>query len=495
MHARSLAQASPYEAEATNGDTAPAPADTSADVIIIGAGMAGITTARWIVDNTDYSVIILEARERSGGRLYSVPTAYGRIDRGAMWIHGGVPGNPLYDLAVNLNASLSPQQDYFSAATFTSDNIPIISGSNSELLFEGWLNDMIFRIDTLRADPATNVSSLDMPLNQIYQEYIINQNITPQQQQTTNLMAHTAYQVLLNANLTDLSTLRYGDAKTLPAIDVLLMDGFDVLTNIMKMEPTPLDIRYNTSVTAINYGTEDGVTDNSVTVMTDDDVEYTGKYVVTTQSLGCLKKDENLAMFNPSLPEEKLKAINDMGMGVLDKVILVFDTPFWNETDFISREMPDLGGEWSIFMNNEKTIGVPALVALNTGDTARAIEEKTDEEILSEVMAVLRAMYGSSSTPVEATAGTDTSSASSTNIPDPSEYYVTRWANDPWSCGSYSYYAVGNEKNITAVLGEPVGRLLFAGEATSEYPATVLGAHVSGLREGERVATLLAQEQ
>jgi len=84
IHARSLAQTSSTEAEATNSDTATATAPeatTSADVIIIGAGMAGITTARWIKDNTDYSVIILEARERSGGRLYSIPTAYGKTNK------------------------------------------------------------------------------------------------------------------------------------------------------------------------------------------------------------------------------------------------------------------------------------------------------------------------------------------------------------------------------------------------------------------------------
>jgi hypothetical protein len=409
-----------------------------------------------------------------------------------MWIHDGVPGNPLYDLAVSLNSSLSPQQDYFSAATFTVDNQPIAGGSNRDALFEGWLTDVISRIDTLRTDPATNVSSLDMPISQIYDDYLKNNNISAQQQLTTNLMAHTSYQVLLNANMTDLSTLRYGDAKTLPAIDVLLENGFDSLTNILKMEPTPLDIRYNTTVTAIDYSGD------NVTVTTANGVEYTGKYVVTTQSLGCLKKKENLNIFQPALPDEKLQAISAMGMGVLDKVVLVFDTPFWNDTDFISREMPDLSGEWSIFLNNNRTLGIPALVALNAADTARAIEEKTDEEILGEVMAVLRAMYGSNSTTDATTAKISPSSPSNTtasNIPEPTEYYVTRWAKDPWSCGSYSYFAVGNEKNITAVLAEPVGRLLFAGEATSEHPATVLGAHSSGLREGKRVAKLLAQEQ
>jgi hypothetical protein len=77
IHARTLAP-SP-EAEPFPGNAAAIASSPSADVIVIGAGMAGITTARWIVDNTNYSVIILEARERSGGRLYSVPTTHGKL--------------------------------------------------------------------------------------------------------------------------------------------------------------------------------------------------------------------------------------------------------------------------------------------------------------------------------------------------------------------------------------------------------------------------------
>lgn len=52
---------------------------------------------------------------------------------------------------------------------------------------------------------------------------------------------------------------------------------------------------------------------------------------------------------------------------------------------------------------------------------------------------------------------------------------------------------MGNPRNITAALAEPVGRLLFAGEATSDHPATVLGALLSGQREAERLQGLLAQ--
>jgi hypothetical protein len=58
-----------------------------------------------------------------------------------------------------------------------------------------------------------------------------------------HLVMHTNFQVLLNDNVTRLSALRYGDAKTLPAIDVLLPQGFDSLVNALKQG---LDIRYNT---------------------------------------------------------------------------------------------------------------------------------------------------------------------------------------------------------------------------------------------------------
>jgi hypothetical protein len=100
------------------------------------------------------------------------------------------------------------------------------------------------------------------------------------------------------------------------------------------------------------------------------------------------------------------------------------------------------------------------------------------------------------------------------SIPNPTQTSVTRWHSDPFSRGGYSFFAVGNQKNITAALAQPEGRLLFAGEATSSKPATgggrqlalalhlntpppagvtaplwhaVLGAYLSGLREAQRV--------
>ena len=76
------------------------------------------------------------------------------------------------------------------------------------------------------------------------------------------------------------------------------------------------------------------------------------------------------------------------------------------------------------------------------------------------------------------------------DVPDPIATHVTRWREDPWARGSYSYLPIGARWEDMRALGEPVGeRLLFAGEATEPLIyATVHGALASGLREARRIA-------
>lgn len=136
------------------------------------------------------------------------------------------------------------------------------------------------------------------------------------------------------------------------------------------------------------------------------------------------------------------------------------------------RQATDLSGLWSTFLSFQRLLGAPVLVALHSADTARMLEGMADAEVVADAMRVLRTMYP--------------------GAPQPKETLVTRWAADPYAFGSYSYFAVGNPKNITDAIAKPFGRVLFAGEASSDKPATVLGAHLSGLREAARVASLLS---
>ncbi|MEK9164377.1 MAG: FAD-dependent oxidoreductase, partial [Chloroflexota bacterium] len=160
--------------------------------------------------------------------------------------------------------------------------------------------------------------------------------------------------------------------------------------------------------------------------------------------------------------------------GVLNKVYLRFAAAFWAEddTDWIGY-IPEKKGEWGEYLNIYHYTGQPILLCFNAGEYGLAIEKLSDGEIVAAAMKTLRQMYGD-------------------DIPEPEAWLITRWGSDPFAYGSYSHAAPGATEDDFAALAEPVGdRLFFAGEATSEYSATVHGAYLSGVREAGRIAELM----
>ncbi|EFN59192.1 hypothetical protein CHLNCDRAFT_50047 [Chlorella variabilis] len=421
------------------------------DVVVVGAGMAGIAAARTLAE-AGLRVLVLEGRDRAGGRLASIQVLGGFVDAGAMWIHEGQPGNALYDLALGMGLAVSPQQNYNSLTIYSAANGTRASPLSYARTYRQLQTKLVPEIQRMRSTPGT----ADASLAAVYAAFLDQSSFTPSEVGQANSMwvvfavwrhgyayraTHGActpsgscsLQALLNGNATQLSTLRLGDAKSIPAVDVMISEGFNAVADVLKQG---LDIQYGAVVTGIERGAE------AVTVTTADGGAYGAEYAI--------------------------------GYGLLDKVMLVFNTTFWDAgSDFILREMPDLSGRFAVFLNYNKLFpGINALVAIHVADTAAALEQQSDAEVVGEGMAVLRQLYGAA-------------------VPDPIQVTVTRWAADPFSRGSYSFFAVGNPKSITAELEAPVGRLLFAGEATSDKPATVLGAYLSGLREAKRVLGLL----
>jgi len=428
---------------------------TEYDVIVVGAGMAGVTAARRLADLGVDNVLVLEARDRVGGRTFSVDTPYaGNVDLGAMWIHEGQAGNPLFDLAVNNSEPLSRLQNYNSGAVYdlSGQRLPLIEWARAYAGLGAFRRGITDYQKAADADPSVpDVSIWDM-----YR--YSTQDFPAEQMPAANVQLHANFQVLLNGNVTDLSVLRYGDAKTLPALDVFLFNGFD---SLVKLQTPGLDIRLESPVAEIDQSDAD----QPVAVTLQDGSVLTAKYVLSTEPLGCLKASN--INYVPELPEAKREAIRDMGFGVLDKAILVYDASYWAEEDFIMQTMETMSGEWKVYLNYDAVMEKPVLVALNVADTAKDLETKDDAELQAELLAALRVIYPT--------------------LPDPLEFYATRWYEDPWSRGAYSYYAVDNPKNITQTIGEAAGRVLFAGEAASGKPGTVLGAYLSGLDRADEL--------
>uniref|UniRef100_A0A673BZP6 Lysine-specific histone demethylase n=1 Tax=Sphaeramia orbicularis TaxID=375764 RepID=A0A673BZP6_9TELE len=245
-----------------------------------------------------------------------------------------------------------------------------------------------------------------------------------------------------------------------------------------------LDIKLNTAVRQVRY-TASGCEVIAVnTRSTTQTFIYKCDAVLCTLPLGVLKQQPPAVQFVPPLPEWKTAAIQRMGFGNLNKVVLCFDRVFWDPSVNLFGHVGSTTasrGELFLFWNLYKA---PILLALMAGEAAGIMENISDDVIVGRCLAILKGIFGSSA------------------VPQPKETVVTRWRADPWARGSYSYVAAGSSGNdydlmaqpITpgpAIPGasQPVPRLFFGGEHTiRNYPATVHGALLSGLREAGRIA-------
>lgn len=166
------------------------------------------------------------------------------------------------------------------------------------------------------------------------------------------------------------------------------------------------------------------------------------------------------------------------------QVILLYDEPFWDDdrdmfgllneaerkasldpADYAKRR-----GRFYLIWNCTKISGRPMLIALMAGNAAYQAETTDTTSLLAEVEERLCSIYPHSP------------------LPKPREVIVTRWKQDPFSRGTYSYVGPKTQPGDYDLMAKPVGNLHFAGEATcGTHPATVHGAFLSGLRVASEV--------
>jgi monoamine oxidase len=259
-----------------------------------------------------------------------------------------------------------------------------------------------------------------------------------------------------------------------------VIGGYQQVPRAIWRFPEKLDVRTNKAVTRIQYNSEDP---HGKALVTCEDAEVIeADKVVITAPLGVLKQQS--IQFDPPLPEWKQAVISRLGFGLLNKIVLVFDEPFWD----VDRDMfgllrePRSGsgfeqddyragrGQFYLFWNCIRTSGLPVLIALMAGDAAHEAEICSDRDLISSCVDQLRKVFGAA------------------KVPTPSETIVTRWGSDRFARGTYSFVAAEAEPQDYDVLAKNLGNLYFAGEATcGTHPATVHGAYLSGLRAASEV--------
>jgi len=425
------------------------------EIVVVGAGIAGLAAASRL-QASGWSVVVLEARDRIGGRIHTDRTWPIPIELGASWVHG-IADNPLMELVQQLNLK-TQITDYENHWLYNSKGKLVKDGDQEEL--EDQLDDVLEELEQLREDMDEGNED-DLSLEDALEIVLAHWKLSPSQRQMLDYAIASEIEHEYAANCRELSCYYWDEGEVFEGDDCLLPEGYDQLVQHLA---EGLDIRLETVVKQVDYSTD------GVQIVCDRD-SLSCNHVVITLPLGVLKAGS--VTFSPALPKPKQKAIQRLGMGSLNKLVLRFPKVFWEKKAEVLGYIPLAKGEWVEFYNLYPVTKQPILVGLNAGRYGRKLETLSDEETIAAAMQTLRTIYGKA-------------------VPDPVDALVTRWNADPFAQGAYSFIAKNATPEDYDTLAQPVGdRLFFAGEATSrQYASTVHGALLSGWREADRINNL-----
>lgn len=428
-------------------------------VIIVGGGAAGLTAGKRLKEN-GVPVLILEGRDRLGGRIHTIEVSEKQpstVDMGAAWVDG-VPRNYVYD--VTLEAGLEVvTQEYSAWGKYG------IFNENNDSGWMSWLEEIIvfiglsfffLRASLTRCKPGTSIASQMSFLEESsnvrkLMEILIGGG-------TGAWINDVSCRVIFETGGYELES------------ESMIYGGYGELIDFLGQSLSEDEVLLNQTVTSINV--EDLESDSSVRVTTSDGTFYMGSHVIVTVPLGVLKTD--MITFSPPLSDEKLDAINRAGFGVVEKIVFTFETMFWRinpEKHFNIVYLSDVvPPRFGYFYDCSETAGSPTLVAVLDG--VPAIELSTDQEtFIEEAKNILESLY------------TDV-------YESPVDVAVSSFFSDPHSRGSYSFSSINSFPEDADILAEPEQneRVLFAGDGTYKGLFNVVeGAMLSGLREAERI--------
>jgi len=405
--------------------------------IVIGAGISGLAAAGTLRD-AGWDVLVLEARNRIGGRINTDRSLGDVLERGANWIHGA-DGNPLTPLARESGAD-PVQTDYGDVLAFGPDGavLPDDALERAEARYENLLERIDARLDEDDDRPLLTALQTEMP--RFLDDPVLRA-----------LGADTEADT--GGRLENLSAYHFDEDKTFDGPDMIPAGGYDRIAGQLARG---LTIRFKEPVATIRHGSE------SASVETET-ARYQADHVICTVPLGVLKA--GAIRFDPPLPARQTKAIGRIGFGHMAKLALTFDAPGWPEDPHFFFHAGAIRATWPSILNLKPLNGRNTLVMICAGEAALKADALSDDAITADAMTTLRRLFGS-------------------GLPGPTGIMRSAWSRDPYARGAYSFAAFGSTPADFEALAGPAGPALqLAGEhTTANYRGTVHGAYLSGLR-------------
>ena len=432
-------------------------------ILIVGAGAAGLAAARDL-SRAGHEVTVLEARDRIGGRVFTQmgPHSPAPIELGAEFIHGRSP--VLWELAKAANLKIhqvSGRHWYFDNGNLSKSRnfwqnvqnlMNRMKSRDSDISFRQFLDSLPDDADMRRAkDLATR-----------YVEGFHAANID-----------RVGIQGLVKAN--EAADSIDGDES------FRFQNGYDSLVHALNAEAESYGATFqlNTIVTSIHWQRE------QLEVMTSERRAYRATAGVITLPLGVLQAGpEGGIQFVPDLPASKQSAIQQLAVGNVIKINLIFRERFWEDMKHWDRDGDAVSFKDAGFFHypdapiptwwTQLPIRAPLLVGWAGGLRADCL--RSEGALLDQAIHSLSLIF---------------------NIPTAEVHHqleashIHDWHDDPFSRGAYSYVPV-NSLQAQQVLAQPLdNKLFFAGEATcTGHVGTVHGAIQSGQRAAKEILSI-----
>lgn len=427
---------------------------TEVDVVIVGAGLSGLTAARRLAAQGVRKVVVLEARSRVGGRTLNQPVAGGGIaEAGGQWI--GPTQDAILGLVDELGIARFPTYREGRVVDDTSGDFQ--------------LPDLL---DYRRAQQRLNRLSREVPLDAPWrapkarawdavsvQDWMDRFMFTDGgkaliQLETESALSALPAEVSLLYFLfyihsgTDLQHLAEGAQREriVGGSQSISLTMADELGEVVRLSAPVREVRWS---------------DREVRVFID------GEEIVARHAIvAMMPKDVERIAFNPLLPAERRHLQRAWTAGPGAKFHAVYPTPFWRESGFSGQALSD-AQFIGLSFDNSPPDGTPGILIGFPADENSIPQDPRERRRLT--LESFAHFFGA-----EALA--------------PIDYAEYDWATDPWSAGCVSPLRPGVLTQWGPALREPVGAIHWAGTETSEIWCGYMdGAVRAGLRAAAEV--------